>query len=270
VSAPPEPDPPEPAEGAGEAEEAAADAPERGIADLLGELFTLAAQPGGTGRRLDAERDAVAGLGRFARATVRGQQVYGSDHIVVNVGAGDAGGAGGTGPDGAGPVPGRMVPLPEAELDEARAAFVQPGGYAALRRELAGRHLMLLRGPDGAGKYATARALLLAAGHDRLFRVDPGVDLARLGLGEGEGEGGGDFVPGAGYVMPDLPDAAGLTAFQRQRLATALAARDCRLVVTLAPGLAQAAWTPETGGPDYAGAHTGRPRSPAAFVSSWS
>jgi hypothetical protein len=173
----------------------------------------LAAQPGATGERLDAERDARAS---FHGAQVRSQRVYGGDHYEVSLAGRRA--------------PVRLFEISGEERDEAEHAFVPPPDFATLQRETAAKHLILIRGAPGSGKAALARALTLSNKGRRVFWLDTATDLSQL-----RGE---DLGKGSGYLFEDLDDtgARALTSFHLRRLEQELAPRDCVLVITTMTG----------------------------------
>ena len=176
-------------------------------------MGAFAAQPGATGERLDAERDARAS---FHGAQVQGQRVYGGDHYEVSLSGKRASV--------------RLFEISDEERDEAEHAFVPPPDFATLRREMAARHLILIRGAPGTGKAALARALALSSKGRPVFCLDTDTDLSLL-----RGE---DLGKGSGYLFEGLDDvrARALTPFHIRRLEQELAARDCTLVITTVTG----------------------------------
>ncbi|MEU9608891.1 hypothetical protein [Streptomyces sp. NPDC048057] len=192
------------------------------MADFRRGLAAVAASPGTTEERLGAEREARALLSRLSRQTqgartdVRADRVYGGDHIEVVIGQGERAV--------------RAHQLTEEALDQCRATYV-PSRRATDGGPFAGPdpwRLVLLAGRQGSGKYAAACHRLLDLGHRRLHRLESGADLTRLDVSA--------LTRGDGYLLPDLPEAVAqrtLSAFELQRVARALAAHDCRLVVTL-------------------------------------
>ncbi|AKA08617.1 hypothetical protein SAZ_10755 [Streptomyces noursei ZPM] len=166
----------------------------------------LVGPPGDTHERLGAERDALAGL------KVRAHQVIGGDQYVFS-----ASGA-----------PVRLAEMSAEEIDEARETHVAAADHAELTRQLAaGPRVLLLRGAQGIGKFAAARAFLVGAGHDRVYRLDPSADLTRF---DAQTVG-----PGSGFILEDLPQAAAdqLTSFDLSNLEAALRRRNGRLLLTV-------------------------------------
>ncbi|GAA4902913.1 hypothetical protein [Streptomonospora salina] len=215
--APPgEPSGPYEADGAREEGGAEGD-DERGLGDFRRDLSALAARPGSTNERISAEKSARAELSTFAGAGVRSERAYGGDHFEFRVE-----------PDGTRV---RMYRLFGDELEEVRSAFAAPLGFDELTAAAASASVALLTGPEGAGKYAAARALLVGAGHPELYRLAPDTDLA--GFVED------DVVPGAGYLLVDAPRTLveTLGAFEVQRLERLLAPVGCRLIITFPAGV---------------------------------
>ncbi|MEU7580175.1 hypothetical protein AB0B50_21565 [Streptomyces sp. NPDC041068] len=169
-------------------------------------LSARTGQPGTAGERLDAEQDAIRGLGITAQVFKVNQYIGATGHKDRRA----------------------QYPLSERELYEAQEAFVPPDDQDRLVGEVRSRTVVLLGGRAGTGKYALARSLLLQAGHRTLFCLDSESDLSRLTAA--------DLKRGAGYILPDLPRHAAnsLTFFTLQRLTSELSGLDCRLVVTVA------------------------------------
>ncbi|TJZ41921.1 hypothetical protein FCH28_36020 [Streptomyces piniterrae] len=167
----------------------------------------LSGPPGDTGERLDAEREALAGL------KVRAQQVFGGSQYVFSAGGDDSV---------------RVAEMPSEELDETTQTYVRAPDHAALAHTVAaGSRVVLLRGAEGIGKYAMARAVLVESSCRRLYRLDPTADLKRFDA---------QTVPtGAGFVLENLTQSAAdrLTPFDLRSLDAALRKRDGRLVLTM-------------------------------------
>jgi hypothetical protein len=176
-------------------------------------MGTLAAQPGATGERLDAERDARAS---FHGAQVRGQRVYGGDHYEISLSGRRT--------------PVRLFEISDEERDEAEHAFVSPPDFDELGREAAARHLILIRGAPGIGKAALARALVLRNKRQPVFWLDTATNLSLLRAD--------DLEKGSGYLFEDLKEvsARALTPFHMRRLEQELASRECMLVITTVTG----------------------------------
>ncbi|MEU6811306.1 hypothetical protein ABZ920_20400, partial [Streptomyces sp. NPDC046831] len=169
-------------------------------------LTALRGTRGAAGERLDAERDAVNGL------RVSAAQVFGGDSYVFQFGATDA--------------RPRSYRLTAEDLDETREAFVPPKGFDTVARRVTARTVTVLRGPAGSGKEAMARAALHRAGHRVVLLLDPDTALTLVD--------GKNLLPGAGYLLPDLPQrgADALNGFELHRIDAELRAADCRLVLT--------------------------------------
>jgi hypothetical protein len=182
-------------------------------------MSARAAQPGATEERLGAEYDARAGLS-FSNARIHADRVYGRDHIEVNAG------------------PERELvpkyPIPLWRKEEAENAFVITDGHRQLLREVSGRHVVLIRGARGTGKYALATKLVMEARPSAVYCFGPATDVSAL-----RGE---DFGKGAGYLLEDLADTAApaLTAFEAQRLEQELDRLGSLLVITIPVGTVMA------------------------------
>ena len=215
-SPPDKPDKPERPPDSGSASTAPADESQRGIDDVVREMSARAAQPGATEERLDAEYDARAGLTSFPNARIHAQRVYGGRHVEVNLG------------------PKRELvpkyPMPPLHKEEAEKAFVMTDGHRQLLQEVSGRHVVLLRGARGSGKYALARKLVMQARLTAVFCFGPATDVSAL-----RGE---DFGKNTGYLLADLADIAApaLTAFEVQRLEQELQVLGSVLVITIPVG----------------------------------
>ncbi|KPC65082.1 hypothetical protein [Streptomyces chattanoogensis] len=185
------------------------DQPAGDAADVFGmkELRdALSGPPGDTDERLGTEREALAGL------KVRAQQVFGGSQYVFTMGADSV----------------RMAEMPSEEIDETQETYVRASGHPALVQQTAtASRVILLRGAEGCGKYATARAVLLESGCRRLYRLDPTADLKHFDAQT--------VPPGAGFVMENLAQSAAdsLTPFDLRSLDAALRKRDGRLVLTM-------------------------------------
>lgn len=94
------------------------------------------------------------------------------------------------------------VALLETAFVERRAAtYVRPAGFERALDILAGRHLLVLCGPQGSGREATALALLMeTAAHSQLHLVSSTALLAEHGWSCGE--------PGTGFAVAPLDLAA--------------------------------------------------------------
>ncbi len=114
---------------------------------------------------------------------------------------------------------------PEA-VDEA-LAFVEPPQYPRVSRFAAGRALVVLTGPAGSGRAATAVHLLAAGtGRQSIHLIHNLADFAALTP---------QSLPnGTGIVLPDVTDraAASLDDFTLRRLVDGLAAAGQKLIIT--------------------------------------
>lgn len=166
----------------------------------------LSAPPGDTDERLGTEREALAGL------KVRAQQVFGGSQYVFSMGGESV----------------RMAEMPSEEIDETQETYIQATDHEMLVQKVAAlSRVVLLRGADGIGKYATVRALLVESGRRHMYRLDPTADLKHFDA---------QAVPaGAGFVLENLPQSAAdsLTSFDLSSLDAALRKCDGQLFVTM-------------------------------------
>ncbi|GAA3447190.1 hypothetical protein [Planomonospora venezuelensis] len=178
-------------------------------ARTLGREFSnRAAQPGGTGERLSAERDARSNL---AGARVVAGKVVGGDEITyITVSAGGT--------------QLRLFALPAENL-QLDAAFVEPPDFGRAEAEARSRRVLILRGSAGSGRFALSRRLLLGLAPEPVRQLHPETDLSLLAVT--------GLEPG-GYLLADLTpqQAARLHAFDVDRL-TAELTGDHKLIVTI-------------------------------------
>ena len=118
-------------------------------------------------------------------------------------------------------------PMAPWEKEEAEKAFVMTDGHRQLLQEVSGRHVVLIRGTRGSGKYALARKLVMQVGPSAVYCFGPATHVSAL-----RGE---DFGEDAGYLLEDLADTAAqaLTAFEVQRLEQVLRGLSSVLVITI-------------------------------------
>jgi hypothetical protein len=202
---PKEPDPPSGAE--------TADPAEPRPHDLGREFSARAGRPGTAEERLGAENDAISS---FTSADVTADHVAGRDLTVIYQavsGAADAV---------------RLAPISPAELDEVRSLFVPPTGFAELQDLLRTQRILFVRGDADRGKFTAAKRLLLDC--RKVYRLHQETRLEALTADVLEN--------GCGYVLVDLPSriARELTAYDLASVATALEARNARLIVTVPTG----------------------------------
>ncbi len=205
---PPQPDP-EQQPPAAEPGESAEDQEERDTQTLGREFSQRAAQPGGTGERLSAERDARS---NFTGADVVAHKIVGGHEInYITVTAAR--------------IPLRLVELSAEDL-QSDAVYVPPPGSGVVEAAVRSRGVVLLRGPAESGRYSLARHLLLRCVTGRVRRLHPETDLGALTAT--------DLEPG-GYLLADLPlqAAVKLHAFDLDRLVAELSAGHT-LVITVA------------------------------------
>jgi hypothetical protein len=72
-------------------------------------------------------------------------------------------------------------PIPDAVLDRLRRVYVEPTVYVDAATRLRERRVMVLRGPDGWGKRATALRLLTEVAPGGVFGLEPDIEIRRLG-----------------------------------------------------------------------------------------
>jgi hypothetical protein len=105
-----------------------------------------------------------------------------------------------------------------------RARYVQVGGYEGMYEKLAERHLLVLSGQDGTGRFATALHLLDKLNQGRISRFDDDQDIESLTDADFEKEG-------RSYVVELTGDeAVGLTEAKLGKLRDLLGKR-CHCVV---------------------------------------
>lgn len=167
-------------------------------AQSLGRVFShRAAQPGGTGERLGAERDARS---NFTGSSILAGKVVGGDEITYITTTATR-------------TQLRLVDLSAEDL-ELNAVFVRPPGFGVVEAASHARRVLILRGPAETGRYALARHVLLALATP-VRRLHPETDLGALTAA--------DLKPG-GYLLADLAPqcAARLHAFDLDRLGAEL------------------------------------------------
>ena len=118
-------------------------------------------------------------------------------------------------------------PVGTGERDELEKVFLPPANFrqAVLMH---GKHrVLILRGPEGHGRGATAMRLLGEFGATELFRLPAGTNLARLRADQ--------LTAGAGYLFTDLSnqDARSLTGGALNPVEAILASVDAYLVLTV-------------------------------------
>jgi len=182
-------------------------------ARALGREFSQrAAQPGSTGERLDAERDARS---NFTGADVHAAKVVGGDEISYTIYT-------------AVTTQLKVVELSAKDLD-LDLAYVRPPGFARPEAALRSRRIVVLRGKADSGRYAFARHLLLRLSVGPVRRLHPETDLGSITSS--------DLDPG-GYLLADLTpqNAARLLAFDLDRLSGELGPSRA-MVITVAEGV---------------------------------
>ncbi|MFD0023856.1 hypothetical protein [Streptomyces sp. NPDC058382] len=160
---------------------------------------------------------------------------------------------------------GAAVALTSSELDEYTALFVQPDGYGTALDDLCDQALLVLTGPPGSGRAATAVNLLSEA--SALSGTQEGgchrlLDPAVLTMSGWEPP-----AKNCGYLAEVDEGPAGAQDFgvrQLASLAAALRAADCRLILTGGHDLALAA-TSASGSEAFA-RHTLAPIDPLVIL----
>ncbi|EFC83778.1 hypothetical protein [Parafrankia sp. EUN1f] len=150
----------------------------------------------------------------------------------------------------------RSRPLSAEELAQAEV-FVEPPGFSALADAITRSHLVVMRGPAGTGKTASAVRLLQVARVEKLFELAPDTDLRQFVTEHPE--------EGAGYLLSNISQsqANALGQFDLSAVTSQLAGRRAFLVVTMADSVRLAdmhtatALTELTGRPDQTEVLTG-------------
>jgi hypothetical protein len=165
------------------------------------------------------ERDAVD----RAQGNMTGQNVFGTVHAGRLVFMQN-------GPDREGDVQAQTGQVPDQVLRWLRRIYVEPDIYDKATERLRDRRVLLLRGPSGWGKQATARRLLMDVAPGGVFGLEPDLDVQRLGSRT--------LAEGGGYVVDGLPPdrAEALTATQLHRLTAECRRRETHLVFTIGAG----------------------------------
>lgn len=131
----------------------------------------------------------------------------------------------------------RLRRLPGRQIDLVTDTFVPPAGFADVRVGFAKNRAVILRGPVGCGKQATAIRLLRDFSQGPLFQLDSSADLAQLAhLMETDSKGRDRVEPGAGFLLNQPANFANLYGSVLQTLEEVLDLADARLVLTIDSG----------------------------------
>jgi hypothetical protein len=130
----------------------------------------------------------------------------------------------------------RTGPLSPREVDEALDGYTKPGCFQTALGLLERKRLLVLTGPEGAGKRAGALALLRELGSTEIVGISPVVSLGDLALY--------NYREGKGYLVQDRLAETGQSAqlaFDLGAVVRALG-RDAFMVVTATPESVSGAW----------------------------
>jgi hypothetical protein len=131
----------------------------------------------------------------------------------------------------------RLRRLSRRQIDLIRDTFVPPDGFDEVRAGFEKNRAVILRGPAGCGKQAIAVRMLRELSLGELFQLDSSVDLAQLAQLMETGVKGRDRIePGAGFLLNQPSNFAGLYGSVLQTLEEALDQADARLVLTIDSG----------------------------------
>jgi hypothetical protein len=128
----------------------------------------------------------------------------------------------------------RLSRLSRRQTEPVEHAFVEPAEIDDIRLAFAKSRAVILRGPAGSGKQAIATRMLMDMCQGPRFQLDGTVDLADLAESIGTDLKGRDRVePGAGFLLNQPVNFAGLHASVLQRLDEVLERADAHLVLTV-------------------------------------
>ena len=131
----------------------------------------------------------------------------------------------------------RLRRLSGRHIDLVRDTFVPPDGFDDIRAGFEKNRAVILRGPTGYGKQAIAIRMLVDLSPGPLFHLDSSVDLAQLAeLMETDLTGRDRIEQGAGFLLNQPSNFAGLYGSVLQNLDEALDRADARLVLTIDSG----------------------------------
>jgi hypothetical protein len=128
----------------------------------------------------------------------------------------------------------RLRRLSARLIQPIRYAFVTPAGFDGLQATCEKKRVVILRGPAGCGKQATAIRLLIDLNPGSLFHLDSQVDLSRLAeFIETDLKGRDRIEQGAGFLLNQPQDFTNLYSSVLQGLEEALEHAQARLVLTV-------------------------------------
>ncbi len=131
----------------------------------------------------------------------------------------------------------RLRRLSGRQIELVRDTFVPPDGFDHIRAGFEKNRAVILRGPTGYGKLAIAIRMLVDLSPGPLFHLDSSVDLAQLAeLMETDLTGRDHIEQGAGFLLNQPSNFAGLYGSILQNLDEALDRADARLVLTIDSG----------------------------------
>ena len=122
------------------------------------------------------------------------------------------------------------------DLELLRNAYVCPPGFASIQSSYSrARQTVILRGPEGCGKLATAVRLLLDEGAGHIFRLDDSIRMSEVPTAiETDLKGRERIEENAGFILNQPADFANLRSSLLQQLEEPLRAAGARLIITVA------------------------------------
>lgn len=122
-----------------------------------------------------------------------------------------------------------------------RRAFVEPDGWAGVRRAIGDKRVIVLRAQPGHGKSAAAIRLLQSPPDRRIFNIDRNVDLRRLGHWLETDAKSDDPLPrSSGFLLCEPLAWGDLPSWVLDKLETTLHDIDARLIITITTDAAAA------------------------------
>ena len=121
------------------------------------------------------------------------------------------------------------------DLELLRNAYVCPPGFSNIESSYSrARQTVILRGPEGCGKLATAVRLLLDEGAGHIFRLDDSVRMSEVPAAiETDLKGRERIEDNAGFVLNQPADFASLRSSLLQQLEEPLRTAGARLIITV-------------------------------------
>jgi hypothetical protein len=137
-------------------------------------------------------------------------------------------------------LPGARRPPPREvshdHLELIRDAYVSPPGFGDIEGTYSrASQTVILRGPEGCGKLATAIRLLLGEGTGRIFRLDDSIKMSEIPDAiETDADGRHRIEEDAGFILNQPADFAALRSSLLERLEEPLSVAGARLIITVA------------------------------------